>query len=187
MILDDGDDLSFPGERDWPEGIRYFRESERIRYSIPEKRNKACGLAEGPLLAHFDSDDWSSPDRLAFQVQMLQDSGKQLAGFHTMLFYNEQTKDVWRYYHYPEYVMGTSLVFFKAFWESFRFPEKDRIASDNRIVQHASDQKQLVSADAGQMLIARIHEGNTSSKNTGPRQNEFKKASIDDIPKAFFE
>lgn len=186
LILDDGDDKSFPNGIDHPL-IDYHCLNETVRHLIPAKRNMACEMAEGPILAHFDSDDFSSVERLSYQVRMLQESGKQLAGFHTMLFYNEQTREVWKYYNQPEYILGTSLVFFKSFWESFHFPEKYHIGSDNQIVRHAKDQKQLISADAGQMLIARIHESNTSSKRTGPKQSEYKRASIDDIPKAFFE
>lgn len=186
VILDDGDCPSFPEERAWPEGVRYYRESERIRYSIPEKRNKVCSLAQGEIIFHLDDDDWSAPMRMTEQVKLLEESGKAMAGYHTVLFYNEATKEAFRYFNHSQYILGTSLVFLKSFWEAFHFPEKYRVGSDNQIVRHAKDQKQLVSADAGQMLVARIHTGNTSSKPSAVSP-EFKRASIDDIPAAFFE
>src|SRR4029077_19585158 len=52
----------------------------RIRYlrlgapqSIGTKRNVACELARGDLIAHWDDDDWYAPHRLGYQVEQLGD------------------------------------------------------------------------------------------------------------------
>src|SRR5262249_27228416 len=46
--------------------IVYIRLNKRT--SIGAKRNTACERAQGRIIAHWDDDDWYSPDRLRYQV-----------------------------------------------------------------------------------------------------------------------
>ncbi len=80
--------------------------------SIGALRNLANGLSEGDILAHFDSDDWSHPNRVAEQVSLLTSSrpkcgcsqalnvtgrcphgnelGAECVGYSEMLFWDER-------------------------------------------------------------------------------------------------
>lgn len=56
-------------------------------WSIGELRNFAnATLPESDILIHWDDDDWSHPNRIAEQVDLLQSSGKDLVGYNSMLF-----------------------------------------------------------------------------------------------------
>src|SRR5260370_35469672 len=49
--------------------IRYVHKSEPL--TIGAKRNLACELAQGSIIAHWDDDDWYSADRLSIQAAPL--------------------------------------------------------------------------------------------------------------------
>ncbi len=65
IIVDDGSD-AIGDLVDGQAGIHYVRLLHRT--SIGAKRNLACQHATGELIAHWDDDDWYSPDRLRYQV-----------------------------------------------------------------------------------------------------------------------
>jgi glycosyltransferase involved in cell wall biosynthesis len=186
IILDDMDDRSFArfGVLPPPENVIY--RLLETRETIPQKRNHACRIANGSIIVHWDSDDHSAPTRLEDQVRRLEQSGKAVTGYHSMLFFDE---DGWRAYHYtnnPEYAVGTSLAYLKSWWASHPFNENLRAGEDNEAVHAARKEGQLVTADAAALMVARIHGGNTDRKNIAPGQLNFRQVPIDLIPKAFF-
>src|SRR5262245_65271311 len=48
--------------------------------NIGEKRNFAASIAAGEILAHWDDDDYSAPDRVAIQVEALRSTRKAVTG-----------------------------------------------------------------------------------------------------------
>lgn len=62
---------------------RYYRGE-----AIGALRNAANECAAGHIIAHWDSDDWSHPYRLAEQVNLLQTSRADAVGYHDMLFWS---------------------------------------------------------------------------------------------------
>src|SRR5690349_11912252 len=71
IVVDDGEDAVgdlVPSD----DQVRYVRLEQRL--SLGAKRNLACGLARGELIAHWDDDDWSAPHRLSAQVEQLLDA-----------------------------------------------------------------------------------------------------------------
>ena len=68
VVIDDGPDAVGDLLEGRP-GIRYVRVARRM--SIGAKRNLACDLAQGELIAHWDDDDWYGPRRLAEQAAPL--------------------------------------------------------------------------------------------------------------------
>jgi hypothetical protein len=62
------------------------------------------------------------------------------------------------------YALGTSLCYRRDWWERNRFPSL-QVGEDNHFVAAARDAGQLVAADAGELMYARIHPGNTSPKS----------------------
>jgi glycosyltransferase involved in cell wall biosynthesis len=112
--------------------------------SVGILRNKANACNGGDIICHFDDDDWSHPNRIAEQVALLQASGAEAVGYHSMYFYeapktgivprNPATGDYdmeWGKEHvylydgsggYPYgYVIGTSLCYWRSVWEKRPF------------------------------------------------------------------
>lgn len=162
VILDDFDTPSFPNGITHPL-IRYYQ-TENIVFNIPVKRNRVNALAKGEILLHIDSDDFSAPTRMAEQVQRLQDSRKAVTGYHDLLFIDEARNGLYEYRSGPHYACGSSLCYRKWFWELHKFPESKPVGSDNHFVRAARDAGQLDSIPGGSLLVARIHDGNTSRK-----------------------
>jgi glycosyltransferase involved in cell wall biosynthesis len=78
IVVDDGDD----GLKDVVScvpGVRYIRVARRA--SIGAKRNAACEAARGEFIAHWDDDDWYSPNRLQRQLEPLIANTHDLTGF----------------------------------------------------------------------------------------------------------
>ena len=118
--------------------------------TIGELRNAANSFvaAQGiDIMAHFDSDDWSHPNRIAEQVRFLQSSGAGCVGYNEMLFWREQylvkngmavpvepTRNpveysdgiamgqAWLYRHPSDrYALGTSLCYWASAWNQRPF------------------------------------------------------------------
>ncbi len=113
-------------------------------------RNAANALTGCDIICHWDSDDWSHPNRIAEQVALLQSSGAECVGYHEMLFWHEWTKthtidaglgmsidripvmqercgESWLYredgnHHVKNYAIGTSMCYWRKTWERFPFP-----------------------------------------------------------------
>ncbi len=130
--------------------------------TIGAMRNVGCEHARGEVIATFDDDDYSAPERLAFQVRMLLDSGKAVCGFRTMRFTDGSR---WRLYTGGrDYAVGTSLVYRRDWWARHRFPEL-QVGEDTGFVAVARARSQIVVADAGDLQYATIHFGNTSPRD----------------------
>lgn len=188
IIVDDSNDPSFTAvpESDWP--IQYSVSPSR---SIAEKRNMACGFASGDIICHWDSDDWSDPDRLAYQVTLIEGSRKSVAGFCSLLFHVEQTGQAFKYVNQPNvFALGTSLCYLKSFWEQHPFrPDPNalpNVGEDSQFVKAALHQGELISVDGGSLMVARIHSSNTSPKHLDGAQTSYRPVSREALPKGFF-
>jgi len=76
--------------------------------TIGELRNKAnskAGSAE--IICHWDSDDWSHPNRISEQVALLHASGAECVGFNEMLFWREPTSEFRETEHLDTCTCGT--------------------------------------------------------------------------------
>src|SRR5258708_3294771 len=51
-------------------------------------RNEANAQVDADIICHFDSDDWSHPNRIAEQIAQLQSSGAECVGYNEMLFWD---------------------------------------------------------------------------------------------------
>lgn len=187
IILDDADDPSFR-EVLFPSNVAYLRIDKRL--SIPEKRNMCCQVAAGDIIMHVDSDDWSDPGRMAAQVHLLEESGKAVAGFHSLLFHMEPSGQVFKYVNDSSYALGTSLCYRKSFWQQHPFRPGDpnpNVGEDNQFVKEARQAGELVSVDAGSMMVARIHGDSTSPHDLSGTNCSFRPVSRDAIPAGFWQ
>ena len=84
IIVDDGTDDLTP----------LLPDDERIRYtrtapcSIGAKRNRACELARGDLIAQWDDDDWYASDRLTIQAEPLLAGEADITGLRARIFFD---------------------------------------------------------------------------------------------------
>lgn len=113
--------------------------------TIGELRNAANDFwTEYPIIAHWDSDDWSHPRRLEEQVELLERSGKECVGYNEMLFWQTpvilhetggrrsgdfemavKRGEAWLYrLPLPGYALGTSLLYWRKAWERNPFEDK---------------------------------------------------------------
>lgn len=129
--------------------------------NIGTKRNLGCQEARGSIVLHWDDDDRSAPERIADQVARLEASGKAVTGYWSMLF--TDGRQWWEYRRAKDYVLGTSLAYLQSWWKAHPF-ENVPLGEDSAFVGIAAKHKQLVAAEAGGMMVATIHRGNTSKR-----------------------
>jgi glycosyltransferase involved in cell wall biosynthesis len=160
IIVDDGVDAV----RDLvpeDERIRYLRSAQRQR--LGTKRNAACRSALGDVIVHWDDDDWHATWRLSYQVGELLALEADICGLNRIWFYDPEHDRAWQY-RYPgsRWLAGGTFCYRRRLWEQRPFPD---VASgeDTRFVRAATSAR-LVNLDRDDFYVARIHDGNTSSR-----------------------
>jgi glycosyltransferase involved in cell wall biosynthesis len=197
IILDDEDDPSFPDSlpyelnAGWGFSVRYCRHKDRL--SIGAKRELCCQMALGDVIIHFDSDDWSDPNRMQEQTDLLLSSGKVMTGYHSLLFWDMRNALGYFWKGNPGFACGTSMCYTREFWESHRWPDMRRPggpitgpASDNEQVKAANTVGGISTVDGRGMCIARAH-GNNSSSAQRIGQNAWPLIAAKEFPPLFFE
>lgn len=180
IITDDGKDsvIDIVDQFKSDGRIRYFRLREELTTGM--KRNLTNSKATGTLICHFDDDDWSSDERIEYQVKFLEEKASSITGFSRLLFWDTIHEKALLYRAVvPGYVVGTSFLYYKKLWEGHPFKNIQK-ASDNDFI-YPLTKRTAVSTDSSRM-VARIHADHTSGK-------ENIKEVIDKtaIPAAFWE
>lgn len=181
IILDDPDMRSFevpPIENN----VRYILADRR--YNIPEKRNRLCHAAAGDVIVHFDSDDWSAATRIEQQMEIMSRERLAVCGFRKMYFWQVAKNQAWIYSGASNYVLGTSLMFRRSWWEHNPWDTKFRIGSDNVFVTKAWNSKQLTVSIMMNLMVSRNHSDNTNNRNYG---SSWRKCDGKLLPAEFFE
>lgn len=87
-------------------GAAPFPETIAKKYWWPEYEGRSIGNLRNmansravedhapDILVHFDDDDWSHPNRIAEQVALLQSSGAECVGYHSMYFWQAPILDL---------------------------------------------------------------------------------------------
>ena len=139
--------------------------------SIGELRNLANSATSCDLIAHWDSDDYSSPTRLADQVSRLAATGKSVTGYNCMKFTDPAGEKWWMYQGAPSMALGTSLCYRTDYWRKFpfrntqQFPQNPKgICEDSYFTTDAWGRRELIVTSGDDMMFATIHEGNSSPK-----------------------
>jgi glycosyltransferase involved in cell wall biosynthesis len=127
IVVDDGDDPV----ADLVQGVdnvRYFRLAGRR--AIGSKRNFACEQAQGDIIAHWDDDDWYSPERLRYQVAPVVAGDADITGLENAFVLETAEGRFWSMrdeLHRQMFlgdVHGGTLVFRRQlFVEGLRYPE----------------------------------------------------------------
>ena len=160
-------ELLFIADGEW---IEELCDRPNVRFviaagKIGDKRNVGVRFADGEIICHLDDDDFSSPMRIADQVARLEKTGKQVTGYHNMLF----TDGVkwWKYHGIGAFAFGTSMCYRRQWALDHPFDSK-QIGEDGIFGTLAAQARQLDSIDAGETMIATIHPGNTSRRDIRP-------------------
>jgi glycosyltransferase involved in cell wall biosynthesis len=168
IVLDNGTDITEALIPTDP-AIKYAKVTGNK--TVGEMRNLCVKMAQGKVICHFDSDDWSHPDRVTDQVTRLGTFGV-VTGYSEMLFYdvrNERTY-LWRLPQSPaRMVLGTSLCYTREWWSKHPF-EPRQIGEDIRFFKVAlKEAHRMVSlTPAKKMMVARVHQQQTCRKSLRP-------------------
>ncbi|MCB1742229.1 MAG: glycosyltransferase family 2 protein, partial [Gammaproteobacteria bacterium] len=165
VVLDDGQDTVRDLIPECPE-IRYFRDTQRR--ILGDKRNRLCELSHGELVAHWDDDDWQSPERLSYQVQALLDAGAEVCGITRPLFLEQGGQRAWEYVYPAQqqpWLSGSSLCYRRRTALAHPFPSI-AIGEDAHFVRRLDPARVLV-LDRCDFHVGIIHRCNASPKRTG--------------------
>ncbi len=190
VILDTGN--PFVRMDDIFAGLTTCRDHSIAGHSIGWLRNHCLEKCQWPIvpdratiIAHWDDDDWSAPERLSDQVRHFRNnfegisdySGPRcmITGYHDLLFYDvEQDRVLFYESKMTGYAVGTSLMYRREVWERTPFP--DQSVGEDAAWQHAVRREQghaVVSTsslvDGKPLMVARQHAGCASQKSEQPR------------------
>lgn len=168
VVIDDGEQPAGELIAELLDGASALRYRRIAPATIGAKRNLACELARGEAICHWDDDDWSAPERLRDQAEILQQSGKAVVGYHDLLFWDECNLSASRYEGVPNFSLaGTSLMYRYDWWRLHRFADVS-IGEDTRFASEAYRAGELATRPSRQMMVARLHSRNTSSGRDWP-------------------
>jgi glycosyltransferase involved in cell wall biosynthesis len=160
-------------------GVRVIRGAPA---TIGQLRNRANMNADGSVICHWDDDDWSSPQRVAEQFDLLNSLDAEIVGYRTVYFRvdrGERRPKYWLYYGEPDWVMASTMMYRRTTWENYPFrpvnnceenefikPEYPAPGRPGPIVRS----RRVIAADGHDpiRMIARHHAGCTSTKRTFP-------------------
>jgi hypothetical protein len=144
--------------------IQYLRLPRKM--TLGAKLNLCCEQARGPVIAQWDDDDWYAADRLSRQWDALRAKNAQVCGISDLLYYELASGRGYRYV-YPAnerpWLLGSSLFFWRAHWESHRFAEID-VGMDGLFVW-ATAPEQVYALPEPRFAVHLIHQSNVSPKS----------------------
>ena len=148
------------------------RDPQGRGHTVGALRNAANGIARGcDIIVNWDSDDWSHPNRIAEQVELLQSSGADVVGYNELMFWRapiytesnyrqEVSGEAWIWGSYPP--PETTLCYWRKYWEHHPFGATSQGEGLQFLIGGKMFWGSAVSADEPRM-VARIHAGNTSN------------------------
>jgi hypothetical protein len=146
--------------------IRHIRLDRR--HSMGQKHNIGCDQARGPIVLHWDDDDWMSADRITRQVRHLQaQGGPALTGLSRLYFFEPGGSRAWEYV-YPDgaqpWVAGGTFCYFKNLWLQQRFEDISE-GADTRFAWNLRGAP-VRPLPEQHIYAATVHSANTSRKRT---------------------
>lgn len=197
IIIEDGDDAAWSELRD----VVICAERESLRrpsntinvfqcpgdMTLGQKRNLACALAEGDIIAHWDDDDWYSPQRLDLQIGWFAKRlhADQVCGSRTAYFDDRATGKAYLYRDEgPVVNVGSTLMYTKKWWEKHKF-EHVNVGEDLRFVQAAASELTMRYMDWAGITVAVQHGGNTCRHTY--TEDCWKSIPREDLPPLYLE
>lgn len=147
MVIDDGDDLIADMVKGIP-GVHYHLVPAQ---NLAEKRNVAIRLAKGDIIVHFDSDDWSGPQRIVHQVKAL--GNHKVVGYNKAWWYDTRRK-VATYASCG--LWGATLCYDRQWALEHPWDETQTSCEDAWFLMHT----RAGELEGGENFVALAHEGN---------------------------
>ena len=170
IVVDDGKDAIGDLVRDVP-NVRYFRVP---RTSIGAKRNQACQQARGEIIAHWDDDDWYSPDRLRYQVAPILAGKADLTGLDNAFVLELPDGEFWTtepQLHQRLFVgnvHGGTIVYRKELWtQGLRYPETN-LGEDAWLLDRAMKQGKRLLRLANPGVFIYVRHGRNAWRQFAP-------------------
>lgn len=163
IIVDDGED-SIADLVPQDERIRYMRLEKQL--SLGAKRNLACELSKGELIAHWDDDDWMASNRLRLQVSELLDHRADVCGVCDLLHYHLETGQAWRYRSLDDgqpWLAGCTLLYRRSTWAAHPFADHT-FGGDLQFLLEL-ESRQIHTMSDSSFYVALIHAENTFARN----------------------
>lgn len=165
VVVDDGGDAVGDLVEGQPD-VRYIRLA--MRTSIGGKRNLACRQPRGPIIAHWDDDDWYAPDRLRYQVAPILAGEADLTGLVSDYILELPGGDFWTtlpHLHRRMFVgdvHGGTLVYRSALLDSgIRYPETN-LAEDAALIRQAAGRRQRLLRLANPGVFVYVRHGSNA-------------------------
>jgi glycosyltransferase involved in cell wall biosynthesis len=165
IIVDDGDDSVDDIVVGKP-GVVYTLMAKRGA-TIGEKRNRACDIARGEFICHWDDDDWQHPRRLELQLATLRQLSGEICGQDKLLYFDITHQRAWRY-EYPlatartPWVAGNTFFYWKEYWSRRPFKEIMR-AEDTRFLWDELVKPRITVHDPT-LVVGIMHPNNVAPK-----------------------
>jgi Glycosyl transferase family 2 len=148
------------------------------RLPIGALRNNAARLVNADVIVHWDDDDWSHPERISEQVELLQASGAEAVGYNEMLFWRDSEAWLWTNATRNDRPCGTSLCYWRKTWAGAPFHDELPSGPDStseyhhwtqslRLIAESSIPRSRGMVSIGESIprmVARIHGGNSSGQ-----------------------
>ncbi|MBA2646931.1 MAG: glycosyltransferase [Pyrinomonadaceae bacterium] len=171
IVVDDGEDAVADVVANIP-GVYYTRLPESA--SIGAKRNLACEMAQGTIIAHWDDDDWYAPDRLRYQVRPLVAGEAELTGLENAFVLQLPEGEFWAtdaQLHRQMFtgdVHGGTLVYRKEILaEGLRYPDVN-LAEDAWLLHYAVARGSRLLRLTNPGLFVYVRHGNNAWREFAP-------------------
>ena len=113
--------------------------------------------ARGDLIVHFDSDDWSGPDRISHQAEWLS-HGLKVVGYSRAWWYDTRNKLA----AYPRCGLWGASLCYERQWALDHPWDEDRISCEDAwFLEPARSQGVSGEMEGGDNFVALAHGGNT--------------------------
>ena len=149
--------------------------------TLSAKRNIGCQYARGEFVVHFDSDDFSGPDRISDQVEMmLANPGAKVGGYAQAYWYDFVDR---RASKYNGSIWGASMIYRREWALANPWDESVSNAEDGPFRTAAESKGLRVHKDGAQNFVATLHNGNARRTAIGTSCWPF--VEVSELPEAF--
>lgn len=153
-------------------------------------RPTAMDSPDAEVIAHWDSDDLSHPQRLAEQVALLQSSGAEAVGYNEALFWHESALndqhpmwdrtdrpgEAWIYSKMTRWdVVGASLCYWRQTWEQVPFQDTNQ-GEDVAFWKRVDSMGVSGIGDGLPRIICAIHSDSTTKGTPVPNSPQWRRA-----------
>lgn len=167
LILISEDEIDFPAH---PQ-IRLVKCDPGL--TVGAKRNIGAANANGEVVVHFDSDDFSRPGRIEEQLRLMRQCERPVVGYNSILFYNQNRNEAYKLRPGPSsWAAGTSLMYTKSYWQANNFEDRS-VGEDSAFVGDAARQNAVIGVDGRDMIVALDHDTNTSPRSGDGQTHEY--------------